>query len=175
QYAPAGVAGLLLSGLMAAIMSSVDSALNSASTLVIKDFVEPRRPGLDSRDLARLGRYTTLGMMVVAAIWAPAIDRFPGLFAYLQQAFAYVTPPLVAVFACGMTSRRIGAVDALKALLTGHAISAAWFVATQLGWVELHFTIVAGVLFVATILAAHGWQSTAGAHRAPRPEQLAAM
>src|SRR5690606_20416379 len=105
----------------------------------------------------------------------PAIDRFPGLFAYLQQAFAYVTPPLVAVFAIGMTSRRIGAGVALKALLTGHAISAAWFVATQLGWVELHFTIVAGVLFVATILAAHGWQSTAGAHRAPRPEQLAAM
>ncbi len=175
EYAPAGVAGLLLSGLMAAIMSSVDSALNSASTLVIKDFVEPRRPGLDSRDLARLGRYTTLGMMVVAAIWAPAIDRFPGLFAYLQQAFAYVTPPLVAVFAIGMTSRRIGAGVALKALLTGHAISAAWFVATQLGWVELHFTIVAGVLFVATILAAHGWQSTAGAHCAPRPEQLAAM
>lgn len=175
EYAPAGVAGLLLSGLMAAIMSSVDSALNSASTLVIKDFVEPRRPGLDSRDLARLGRYTTLGMMVLAAAWAPAIDRFPGLFAYLQQAFAYVAPPLVAVFAVGMTSRRIGAGVALKALLTGHAISAAWFLATQLGWLTLHFTIVAGVLFAATILAAYAWQSMGDAEDVPRPEQLAAM
>ena len=51
-----------------------------------------------------LKRYTTLGMMALAAIWAPAIDRFPGLFAYLQQAFAYVAPPLVAVFAIGMAA-----------------------------------------------------------------------
>ncbi|MBT0962828.1 sodium:solute symporter family transporter [Denitromonas iodatirespirans] len=172
-YAPPGLAGLMLAGLLAAIMSSVDSALNSASTLVICDFVQPRRPQLDAKALARLGRLTTLGLMVVAALWAPAIDRFPGLFAYLQQAFAYVTPPLVAVFALGMLSRRLSANAALAALATGHAVSAAWFVATQLGWLNLHFTLVAFVLLLITTAAAALWQTLLGS--APSTAQLDAV
>ena len=172
-FAPPGLAGLMLAGLLAAIMSSVDSALNSASTLVICDFVQPRRPRLDARALARLGRLTTLGLMVVAALWAPAIDRFPGLFAYLQQAFAYVTPPLVAVFALGMLSRRLSANAALAALVSGHAVSAAWFVATQLGWLQLHFTLVAFVLLLITMVAAALWQTVLG--DAPGTAQLDAV
>ncbi len=162
EYAPPGLAGLMLAGLLAAIMSSVDSALNSASTLVICDFVQPRHPNLDAKALARLGRITTLGMMVVAALWAPAIDSFPGLFAYLQQAFAYVTPPLVAIFALGMLSTRLSATAALAGLVTGHVVSAAWFIATQMGWLGVHFTIVAFVLLVLTVLAAGLWQLALG-------------
>jgi SSS family solute:Na+ symporter len=158
EYAPVGVAGLILAGLLAAIMSSVDSALNSASTLITLDFVQPRRPGMDSRALAKLGRWLTLGLMLVAALWAPMIEHFSGLFAYLQQAFAYVTPPLVAVFLLGMYSRRIGAEAAFRATLSGHLLSAVWFVGSQLEWFTLHFTIVAGVLFALTVLIAHGWQ-----------------
>ncbi|AWI74784.1 hypothetical protein CEW83_05770 [Parazoarcus communis] len=152
----------MLAGLLAAIMSSVDTALNSASTLVICDFVQPRRPKLDARALARLGRHTTLGMMFIAALWAPAIDRFPGLFAYLQQAFAYVTPPLVAVFAAGMLSGRLSANAAFAGLITGHGVSAAWFIATQLGWVKVHFTVVAFLLLVMTLLACALWQALLG-------------
>jgi len=162
QYAPPGLAGLMVAGLLAAIMSSVDSALNSASTLVINDFVQPSRPRLDAKSLARLGRYTTLGMMCVAALWAPAIDNFPGLFAYLQLGFAYVTSPLVAIFALAILSRRVGANAALAGLLTGHAISAGWFVATQLGWLSLHFTLVAFVLLVITTAATLLWQQVLG-------------
>ena len=173
EYAPAGVAGLVLAALLAAIMSSVDSALNSASTLITVDFVQPRRPGLDARALARLGRWTTLGLMALAALWAPMIDSFPGLFAYLQQAFAYVTPPLVAVFALGFLHRGLGAKAAFRGTLSGHALSAAWFVATQLGWLSLHFTIVAGVLFAATVVFALAWQRAGG--EAPSPAALAAV
>jgi len=162
EYAPAGLAGLVLAGLLAAIMSSVDSALNSASTLITVDFVQPRRPDLDTRALARLGRGLTLGLMALAALWAPMIDRFSGLFAYLQQAFAYVTPPLVAVFVLALWSRRITAPAALRAALCGHAVSAAWFVATQLGWLHVHFSIVAGLLFVITLVLAGGWQAVLG-------------
>ena len=176
EYAPVGLTGLVLAGLLAAIMSSVDSALNSASTLITLDFIEPhfsrpRRPGLDTRALARIGRITTLVLMALAAVWAPMIDRFPGLFAYLQQTFAYVTPPLVAVFVLGLWWKRLAAGPALRALVTGHAVSAAWFVATQLGWLEVHFTIVAGVLLAVTLLAAVFWQAL-GAQR-PTQAQLA--
>ena len=157
-YVPVGLAGLIIAGLIAAIMSSVDSALNSASTLLIVDFIQPRRPNLSAQQLAKLGRYTTLGLMVLAALWAPQIDRFPGIFAYLQQAFAYVTPPLVAVFALGMLWPGLGAGAALRALICGHLLSAGWFVASQLGWLGVHFTIVAGLLFFATLVFAALWQ-----------------
>jgi len=161
---------LIIAGLIAAIMSSVDSALNSASTLLIVDFVQPRRPNLTPLQLARLGRYTTLGLMLLAALWAPQIDHFPGIFAYLQQAFAYVTPPLVAVFALGMLWPSLGAGAALRALVCGHLLSAGWFVASQLGWLDVHYSIVAGLLFFATLIFAGAWQAIC---REPVPEDAA--
>ncbi|KAF1711125.1 Na+/glucose cotransporter [Pseudoxanthomonas kalamensis DSM 18571] len=173
HYAPVGVAGLILAGLLAAIMSSVDSALNSASTLISVDFVQPHRPGMDTRALARLGRVLTLVLMALAALWAPQIQHFPGLFAYLQQAFAYVTPPLVAVFVMAMWNRRIGADAAFLGTLSGHALSLAWFAATQLGWANLHFSIVAGVLFAATCGFILLWQLLRG--RPADAQQLAAV
>lgn len=167
EYAPAGLAGLVLAGLLAAIMSSVDSALNSASTLITVDFIQPRRPGLSPRALARIGRVLTLALMALAALWAPMIDHFPGLFSYLQQAFAYVTPPLVAVFALAMLDRGIGPTAAFRAAACGHAVSAAWFLATQLGWLQVHFTLVAGALFLATLVLAKAWQWATGERAAP--------
>ncbi|HEY7840030.1 MAG TPA: sodium/solute symporter [Gammaproteobacteria bacterium] len=173
EFAPVGVTGVILAGLLAAIMSSIDSALNSSSTLITLDFVAPRRPEMNARAMARLGRGITLGLVVVAAIWAPAIDNFPGLFAYLQQAFAYVTPPLVAVFLAGVFSRGIGAEAALRALLCGHALSLGWFVATQSGLATLHFTLVAAVLFAATLAAAGFWQWRL--RLPPRADQLSSV
>jgi SSS family solute:Na+ symporter len=171
EFAPTGVAGLILAGLLAAIMSSVDSALNSSSTLITLDFIAPRRPHLDPRAMARIGRIITFVLVAVAALWAPAIDNFPGLFAYLQQAFAYVTPPLVAVFVVGLFNRHVGADAALRALLTGHAVSLLWFIATQLGWIAMHFTLVAGVLFATTLVAIALWH--AWLRRAPSAGQVA--
>ena len=101
------------------------------------------------------------------------IDRFPGLFAYLQQTFAYVTPPLVAVFLLGLWWKRLAATAALRALVTGHAVSVAWFVADQLEWVSLHFTVVAGVLLAVTAVAAIAWQAVS--RTSPRSDQLDAV
>lgn len=168
RYAPPGLAGLLIAGLLAAIMSSVDSTLNSASTLIMVDFVQPARPTLDSKTIARLGRYCTFGLMVIAALWAPVIDSFPGLFAYLQSTFAYVTPPLVAVFIIGLCTHRVNAVTAWRGLVSGHLLSAAAFAGSQLGWHDIHFTIIAGILFAATALCVGAW------HGVSAPETCAA-
>lgn len=156
NYAPAGIAGLILAGLLAAIMSSIDSALNSAATLLSMDFVQPCWPQLSAQKLARIGRIITMLLVIVAALWAPMIEHFSGLFDYLQQTFAYVTPPLVAVFVLGFYSP-IGTRAARYALLTGHVLSAFWFVATQANWIAVHFTIVAGFLFAFTLIAAAFW------------------
>lgn len=152
-YAPIGIAGMIIAGLLAAIMSSIDSALNSASTLITLDFVDGE--ARDSERLARIGRVVVLVLVGVAALWAPMIDRFPGLFSYLQQGFTYVASPLVGAFAVAMLSRRVGATAALWGTGFGHLFSAAWFAASLAGWIDLHFTIAAGVLVAVTVAACH--------------------
>jgi solute:Na+ symporter, SSS family len=172
ELAPVGLAGLILAGLIAAIMSSVDSALNSASTLITVDFVRPRQPGISPQDQARLGRWITVGLMLFAAIWAPMIDRFPGLFNYLQQGFAYVTPPLVAVFLLGRFWLRLSTPAAFGALVTAHVLSAVLFVAAQLGWHEVHFLIVAGGLFGFTVVVAALGQAVGTGQSAFSPDPV---
>jgi len=157
EVLPVGLTGLVLAGLIAAIMSSIDSTLNAASTLITHDFIaEMRREPLTPRQRATLGRVITLTLMVVAATWAPMIANFQGLWAYLQQMFAVAVPPVVAIFVLGLVWRGGSATAAIATLVLGHAFSVAMFVAGQLGWHGIHFTItaglntaVAGVLFVA--------------------------
>lgn len=151
EYLPVGLTGLVLAGLISAILSSVDSALNSASTLLVLDFLEPAR----GRKLApaegrRYGTVATLGFMVVAAVWAPMIQNFPGLFSYIQSMFAYIVSPVVAVFLFGFFWPRGNGHGALAALVTGHALAAATFLLIQLELFSLHFLYVASLLFLLT-------------------------
>lgn len=148
---PIGVSGLVLAGLIAAIMSSVDSTLNAASTLIVHDFIKQEDAELGPVESRRYGRITTVVLMVVAVLWAPAIQNFSGLWAYLQQAFSIVVPPVVAIFLAGAFWRRATARGALFALLVGHGLGIILFAATQFGYWPLHFTINVAVMTVVSL------------------------
>lgn len=167
QFVPAGIRGLLIAGLMAALMSTVSATLNSSATLITLDFVQPRRPHLSSQQLARFGRLLTLGITAVAAAWAPMIQHFQGLWAYLQQVFAFVASPLVAIFLLGLWVRPLGASAALRGLACGHLLSALVFVARELGWVTIHFTVIGGLLCVATAAITLLWMRVLGGRDQP--------
>jgi len=145
---PTGARGLVLAGLIAAIMSSIDSTLNSASTLVTLDFVKPRRPDLTPRQTAWVGRVAIGAFMVLSALWAPQIDHFKGLFNYLQLVLSYIVPPVAALFIVGLFWRRCTANAGFYTMVGGHVLSVAVFVGQKTGLLpDIHFTIVAGVLF----------------------------
>ena len=153
EVLPIGVTGLVLAGLVAAIMSSVDSTLNSASTLVVHDFVEPRNPGLTPELVGRYGRITTIILMIIAILWAPMIANFGGLWSYLQQAFSIMVPPIAAIFLIGVFWKRGNGQGAFTALWGGHLIGLFMFILTQLGYWPVHFTINVGVMVaVSTII-----------------------
>jgi SSS family solute:Na+ symporter len=165
---PTGIVGLVLAALIAAIMSSIDSTLNSASTLVVMDFISPKRPELTPKQIRNYGRITTILFMAFAAAWAPTIQEYPGLFAYLQQALSYVVPPVVAIFILGIFWKRGTGTAALATLIGGHSLSIAVYVLSQMGMVNLHFTIIAGILtlvsgliFIVTSLMSMGAASSA--------------
>lgn len=148
QYLPVGMIGLVLAGLIAAIMSSVDSTLNSGSTLIVHDFIEPNHPELTPQKVGFYGRVTTVILMVIAAVWAPFIAEMGGLFAYLQQAFAFIVPPVATVFLLGVFWRRGTGAGAFMALVGGHAVGLIIFVLRQTGFITMHFTYTAFILFL---------------------------
>ena len=143
---PSGLRGLVLAGLIAAIMSTIDSTLNAASTLVYHDFLSDRQKArMGQRGAVTLARLLTVVFMLLAALWAPMIGNFPGIFAYLQEIFSYAVPPVVAIFLLGMFWARTTPAAALSTLIVGHALGLGTLMAKQAGWVPLHFTIVAGL------------------------------
>lgn len=151
EILPIGVVGLVLAGLISAIMSSVDSTLNSASTLIVVDFVKPLKPGVTPQQIATYGRVTTVILMALAAIWAPMISQFGGLWAYLQQMFSIIVPPIAAVFLLGVFYRRGTARAALVTLIVGFAMGLGIIGLGQLDLWPLHFSINVGIMFAISV------------------------
>jgi SSS family solute:Na+ symporter len=151
---PKGLLGLVLAGLIAAMMSSIDSALNSASTLVTMDFIRKLRPQTTSVQLMWIGRTATLVFMLAAAAWAPQIDKFPTLWQYLQSALSYIVPPIVALFFMGVFWKRANADGAVAGIIVG-IVSAAFFLGdNDAKWMPaIHFLYVAAIIFGLSCLA----------------------
>lgn len=148
---PVGLVGLVVAALIAAVMSSVDSSLNSASTLVTLDFVHPARPAMTPRQTAVMGRWLTVAFMIFAAVWAPFIQTFPGLWSYLQSVLSYSVPPVIALFLAGIFWRGARPRAALRAMMSGHLVAALLFLSEITGFYSAHFTTVAGGLFLLTL------------------------
>ncbi len=149
---PAGLTGLVLAGLIAAIMSSVDSTLNSSSTLVVHDFLKKPDRDLSPEASRRYGRLTTIVMMCLAIAWAPMIESFAGLWSYLQQAFAIVVPPVAAIFLAGAFSRTVNGRGALLTLAIGHGLGVLLFIAREAGWWPVHFTVTVFLMTLVSLI-----------------------
>ena len=144
---PVGVTGLVLAGLIAAIMSSVDSTLNSSSTLIVHDFIMPRKPDITPQQIGRYGKITTIVLMVFAILWAPQIANFGGLWEYLQQAFAIFVPAIATIFLVGAFWKRANADGAFWALVIGNVAGLVLLIGRLSGWWPVHFTLDVGILF----------------------------
>ena len=151
---PAGIRGLVLSALIAAITSSVDSILNSASTLMTMDVIRPLRPKVSDKALVRIGRLTTVGVTAVAILWAPQIANFPSLWQYMQSALSYVVPPVVAVFGLGIFWPRTSATAAFAVLAAGLPLGLVFFVLVEvMGVFDIQFLYASGLSFVISLVA----------------------
>jgi len=146
---PVGILGLVVAGFIAALMSQIDSTLNSASTLVTMDFVSKYRPDMTPHQLMRVGQVITLLFMALAVIWAPQIASFDSLFKYLQQVLSYAVSPVLALFLIGFFWKGASAFGAIVTLVVGTLAGIAMFVAIEIfALAELHFLYVAPILFV---------------------------
>lgn len=152
---PIGIRGIVLAAVVAAITSTVDSVLNSASTLFTMDFVRTFRPNTSQRALVAWGRAATAGALVIAVLWAPQISRFGTLYGYLQSLLSYVTPPIVAVFLMGVLWSRATKQAAFITLVTLIPLGAVAFIFTQIPALqvfEIQFLYAAGISFASGLI-----------------------
>lgn len=122
---PPGLRGLMFAAFIAALMSSVDSNLNSASTLWTQDILAKLRRALTGRDLTPrqnllVGRVLSALLLVMAALIAPEIERrFSNIYNAIQSIFSLIQGPSLAILLLGVLWRRATAWGGLVGLVTG--------------------------------------------------------
>jgi SSS family solute:Na+ symporter len=116
---PIGIRGIVVAGLLAALMSSLAGAFNASATLFTIDFYSRFRPNVSQARLVWIGRIATAIMVLIGILWIPVIRGGKGLYDYLQGMQAYLAPPIFVVFFFGVFYKRLNAKGCLWALITG--------------------------------------------------------
>lgn len=116
---PVGVRGIVVAGLLAALMSSLAGVFNASSTLFTMDFYSRLRPNASQDRLVWIGRVATAVMVLIGLLWIPVIQGGKGLYDYLQGVQAYLAPPIFVVFFFGIFMKRLNAKGCLASLIVG--------------------------------------------------------
>ena len=116
---PAGVRGIVVAGLLAALMSSLAGVFNASATLFTMDFYRKLHPSVSDHQLVWIGRLATIVMVIVGLLWIPVIQGGRGLYDYLQGVQAYLAPPIFVVFFLGVFFKRLNGSGCLASLVIG--------------------------------------------------------
>lgn len=124
-FLPSGLRGLVLAGLLAALMSSLSSVFNSCSTLFTIDFYKKWYPNATESRLVFVGQAATVVLVVISLAWIPMLQTLlaaSSFYQVLQSIQAYISPPIAAAFLLGLFYKRINAKGAIWSLWTGFVL-----------------------------------------------------
>ena len=156
---PVGFRGLVVAGMIAALMSSLASLFNSVSTLFTVDVYQKLKPETPPQKLVTIGRSTTVAMTVLGLIWVPIMKAIAGggLYQYIQAVQSFLAPPIVAVFVLGLVWKRMNVRGACWGLGLGFvlgmaklAVNAVWGGAD--GFALIQDFYFSGILLVISVL-----------------------
>jgi solute:Na+ symporter, SSS family len=151
QLLPSGLLGLVFAGLLAAILSSLASMMNSISTIFTLDLYAKARPGQSEQHLVKVGRLVGFAAMLIAVLIAkPLLGQFDQAFQYIQEFTGFFTPGIVTIFLFGMFWSRMTSAAAITVAI----LSAALSFALKMLWPTLPFMDRVGVVFLACVAAA---------------------
>jgi SSS family solute:Na+ symporter len=120
---PAGMKGVVVGGLVAALMSSLASLFNSSATLFTVDFYKKYRPGASERHLVFVGRVATATVVVLGILWIPVMRNMGQvLYVYLQDVQSLLSPGIAAVFVLGVFWKGATAAGGLAGLVVGFVL-----------------------------------------------------
>lgn len=119
---PVGIRGIVVAGLLAALMSSLAGVFNASATLFTIDFYSRFKPDASQKKLVWIGRMATAVMVLIGLIWIPVIRGGKGLYDYLQGVQSYLAPPIFVVFFLGVFSKRMNAKGCMATLIVGFGL-----------------------------------------------------
>ncbi|XP_044186271.1 sodium/myo-inositol cotransporter 2 [Thunnus albacares] len=121
ELLPAGLRGLMMAVMIAALMSSLTSIFNSASTIFTMDLWKSFRSSASEWELMIVGRVFVLVLVVVSVLWIPVVQASQGgqLFIYIQSISTYLQPPVSIIFLMGCFWRRTNEKGAFWGLAVG--------------------------------------------------------
>jgi SSS family solute:Na+ symporter len=119
---PPGIRGIVVAGLLSALMGSLAGVFNACSTLFTVDLYAKWKKGASQHQIVRTGRTATVIMVFIALAWIPVIKNARGLYTYLQSVQGYLAPPIFVVFFFGVFFKRLNAQGALWAMIVGFAL-----------------------------------------------------
>ncbi len=123
ELLPVGFKGLVVGGILAALMSSLASLYNSSATLFTVDFYQKFRPKAPEKELVRVGRIATVVVVVLGVLWIPVMKSLGQvLYAYLQDIQSLLAPGIAAVFLLGVISRKTTPKAGLYGLVIGFGL-----------------------------------------------------
>ena len=150
EFLPPGVLGLVLAGFVAALMSSIDSALTAVSSIATMDIYKRIKPDSSQKHLIRMGKIFILVAVLLASSWAPFIEQFPTLWEYLQAVLSYLSPPVVTCFLFGLFWKKASADGAFFSLLLGSLFASALIVNNYVFNIidPIHYLYSATIIFL---------------------------
>jgi SSS family solute:Na+ symporter len=158
---PAGLMGLCLAGLVAAILSSVEAGLCACGSLLTYDFFSRLRKTTDDHRQLHEGRVIMFVLLVICMVMAPMIRHFEGLFHYLLYVWALLAPPVFVTVLFGLFDRRANARSAFATLVTGCILGLMAFVLLKMPFagpllesLPVYFQNKLNIGFVITIILA---------------------
>ena len=120
---PAGVKGLIVCGILAALMSSLASLFNSSAALFTIDFYQRFKPDTDPKTLVKIGQAATVVIVILGILWIPVMRSVGDvLYLYLQDVQSVLAPGIAAAFLLGVTWKKATAKGGMWGLIAGLAI-----------------------------------------------------
>ncbi|HEY5481243.1 MAG TPA: sodium:solute symporter [Verrucomicrobiae bacterium] len=119
---PPGLRGIVVAGLLSALMGSLAGIFNACSTLFTVDLYEKWKPKATQHELVRTGRIATTVMVIIAMLWIPVVQGANSLYDYLQSVQGYLAPPIFVVFFFGVFWKRLNAQGCLYTMVVGFAL-----------------------------------------------------
>ena len=150
---PTGILGLVFAALVAAIVASLASKINSIATIFTLDFYAKGKHGDDQVRLVRVGRIAAVVAVLLGILTAkPLLGSFDQAFQYIQEYTGFFTPGIVVIFVLGLFWKRANEAGAIAAALGSFLLS----IVLKLAWPALPFIDRVGLVFLLALALAVG-------------------
>ena len=155
ELVPAGIRGFIFAALAGAVISSLASMLNSASTIFTMDLYKRHlKKDAAPKSLVSMGRVVTLILVVMGCFIAPQLGNpiFEGIFNYIQEFQGYISPGILAAFVFGMIFKKSPPAAGVTALIANPVIYGFLYYATEKEWLEMAFLNRMAVTFAVILV-----------------------